>query len=44
MIDATYRGMVGEKADFYLVIKTSRQVPSVLIDRILPAGIMARPV
>jgi hypothetical protein len=44
MIDATYRGMVGERADFYLVVKTSRQIPSILIDRILPDGIMARPI
>lgn len=44
MVDATYRGMVGDRADFYLVVKTSRQIPAILIDRILPAGIMARPV
>lgn len=42
-IEATYRGSVGSNADFYLIIRTSKQVPSFLIERILPAEIQAQP-
>ncbi len=43
-IDGTYRGMVGDRADFYLAFQTSRQVPSFLIDQLLPRNVEARPV
>ncbi|MFA5296424.1 MAG: hypothetical protein WC382_13035 [Methanoregulaceae archaeon] len=43
-IDTTYLGRSGDRADFFLIIRTSRQVPSFLIDRILPGEIRARPV
>ncbi len=43
-IDTTYRGMVNGKADFYLTVKTSSQIPQFLIDRMLPAGMQARPI
>ncbi len=42
-IDATYRGLVGDHADFYLIVRTSDQIPSFLIERILPGEIQARP-
>lgn len=41
-IGATYRGKSGNLADFYIVIATSRQVPSFLIERVLPPSIQAR--
>lgn len=41
-IGATYRGKSGSLADFYLVVETSRQVPSFLIERTLPPSIQAR--
>jgi len=41
-IGATYRGKSGGLADFYIVIATSRQVPSFLIERVLPPSIQAR--
>jgi len=44
LIEATYRGRSGNNADFYLLIRTSRQVPSFLVERILPGEINARPV
>jgi len=43
-IDATYRGLVGDHTDFYLIVRTSREVPSFLIQQILPREIQARPV
>ena len=43
-ITGTYRGMVGTRADFYLEFQTSRQVPTFLIDRLLPGEVEARPV
>jgi len=43
-IDATYLGRTGNRADFFLIIRTSEQVPSFLIERILPREIQARPV
>jgi hypothetical protein len=43
-IIGTYRGMVGSRADFYLEFQTSRQVPTFLIDRLLPGEVEARPV
>lgn len=43
-IDGTYRGMVGDRADFYLAFQTSRQVPTFLIDQLLPRNVEARPV
>jgi hypothetical protein len=43
-VDATYRGLSGDTTEFYLAFKTSRQVPSFLIERLLPASVRARPV
>ena len=43
LIEATYRGRSGPNADFFLIVRTSRQVPSFLIERILPVEIQARP-
>lgn len=43
LIEATYRGKVNKNAEFSLIIRTSKQVPSFLIERILPAEIQARP-
>lgn len=43
-IDGTYRGMVGDRADFYLAFQTSQQVPAFLIDQLLPRNVEARPV
>ena len=43
LIEATYRGRSGPNADFFLIVRTSRQVPSFFIERILPAEIQARP-
>jgi hypothetical protein len=39
-VDATYRGTT----EFYLAFRTSKQVPSFLIERLLPADVQARPV
>jgi hypothetical protein len=44
MIEATYRGMAGDQADFYLVVRTSNQVPQFLLGRLLPPEVTARPV
>ncbi len=41
-LQATYRGKTGGLADFYLVISTSREVPSFLIGRVIPADVHAR--
>jgi hypothetical protein len=38
-----YQGKVGDDAHFYLLIKTSRQVPSYLLDFLIPPGIRAQP-
>jgi len=43
-VDATYRGRSGDAAQFYLAFRTSQQVPSFLIERLLPASVQARPV
>jgi hypothetical protein len=43
-VDATYRGRSGETTEFYLAFRTSKQVPSFLIERLLPASVQARPV
>jgi hypothetical protein len=43
-IDATYLGQSGAASQFYLAFKTSRQVPSFLIERLLPPNVQARPV
>ncbi|HMA05389.1 MAG TPA: hypothetical protein VKO45_05620 [Methanomicrobiales archaeon] len=43
-IDATYRGRSGDATQFYLGFRTSEQVPSFLISRLLPASVQARPV
>jgi hypothetical protein len=43
LVEATYRGRAGANADFFLIVRTSRQVPSFLVERILPAEIQARP-
>jgi len=43
-LDSTYKGSTGDTSQFYLAFKTSRQVPSFLIGRLLPANVQARPV
>jgi len=43
-VDATYQGKSGDTTQFYLAFRTSQQVPSFLIGRLLPAGVQARPV
>lgn len=43
-LDATYQGRSGDTTQFYLAFRTSQQVPSFLIERLLPAGVQARPV
>jgi hypothetical protein len=42
-VSVVYQGQVGDDAHFYLLIKTSRQVPSYLLDFVIPPGIHARP-
>jgi len=42
-VDATYQGTSGDTSQFYLAFKTSQQVPSFLIERLLPADVQARP-
>ncbi len=42
-IDATYIGRLGIHAEGYLIVSTSDQVPSSLIERILPGEIKAHP-
>jgi hypothetical protein len=43
-VEATYLGRSGNTALFSLAFKTSRQVPSFLIERLLPANVQARPI
>ena len=43
-IDATYQGMTGDQADFFLILFTSQPVPDILIQRLLPGQIQLRPV
>jgi hypothetical protein len=43
-IDATYNGLVDRDAGFSLAFKTSEQVPSVIINRLLPSSVNATPV
>jgi hypothetical protein len=43
-VDATYQGKSGDTSQFYLAFRTSQQVPSFLIERLLPPGVQARPV
>lgn len=43
-VDATYQGRSGDTTQFSLTFRTSQQVPSFLIERLLPAGVQARPV
>jgi hypothetical protein len=43
-LDATYQGRSGDTFQFYLAFHTSRQVPSFLIERLLPPSVQARPV
>jgi len=43
-IDATYLGQSGPASQFYLAFKTSKQVPSFLIERLLPPNVQASPV
>ncbi|MGV8129264.1 MAG: hypothetical protein ACP5NN_05160 [Methanolinea sp.] len=43
LITATFRGRVNNNAEFSLIIRTSKQVPSFLIERILPQEIQAKP-
>ena len=42
-IDATYRGVMGGKPDFYLTLRTSSQIPQVLLDRMLPREMVLNP-
>ena len=42
-LDATYLGRSGDTAQFSLTFRTSEQVPSFLIGRLLPPGVQARP-
>ena len=43
-IDATYLGRSGDTTQFYLAFKTTQQVPSFFIGRLLPPNVQARPV
>jgi hypothetical protein len=43
-IDATYRGLVDNKTDFFLNVRTSQQIPQFLINQMLPKEMRARPV
>jgi hypothetical protein len=43
-LDATYQGKSGDTSQLYLAFRTSKQVPSFLIERLLPADVQARPV
>jgi len=43
-IQAISLGTVGDQARCYLAFQTSKQVPSFLIDRLLPSSLQARPV
>ncbi|HXW98359.1 MAG TPA: hypothetical protein VEI51_01390 [Methanomicrobiales archaeon] len=43
-VDATYQGRTGDTARFYLAFRTSQQVPSFLIARLLPPDVQAQPV
>ena len=43
-VDATYQGRSGTTTEFYLAFRTSQQVPSFLIARLLPPGVQAQPV
>lgn len=43
-LDATYNGLVDGNAGFSLAFKTSEQVPSAIIDRLLPPSVNATPV
>ncbi|GAB6284799.1 MAG: hypothetical protein STSR0009_09990 [Methanoregula sp.] len=40
----TYRGQTGKNANFDLTLKTSQQVPEVLLRRLLPQNMNAQPV
>jgi len=42
-IDLQYLGSTGTKDNFDLTIKTSKQVPTFLLDRLLPASVNATP-
>lgn len=43
-LDATYNGLIGSDAGFSLAFRTSEQVPSAIIDRLLPPSVNATPV
>lgn len=43
-VEATYQGQSGNSALFALAFRTSEQVPSFLIERLLPPNVQARPV
>ena len=43
-VDATYQGRSGDTSRFYLAFRTSQQVPSFLISRLLPPDVQAQPV
>jgi len=43
-LEAEYRGVQGQDADFALSVHTSEQIPKFLIDRLLPARVRARPI
>jgi len=42
-LDATYQGRSGDTARFSLAFRTSEQVPSFLVGRLLPPAVQARP-
>lgn len=43
-ITLTYRGTTGDKDNFDMTIKTSRQVPEILLGRLIPPSMNAHPV
>ena len=42
-VNATYQGRSGDATQFYLAFGTSKQVPSFLVERLLPASVQAQP-
>ena len=43
-ITLTYLGQTGKNADFDLTVKTSKQVPEIVLRRLIPANMNAQPV
>lgn len=42
-LEAEYKGMIGNDANFGLAVRTSDQIPKFMIDRLLPREVQARP-